>query len=468
MGTKITQLIFEQAKIPCITVTSQLSETKRGSQGFGSTDKSYSTQSKEIAKNAAFENAIDKMVQNQLSNQESTNEDEIPDYLEMSSSNNPIPTSINTENSDIDETGSVTTEPSSNTSINPRAEKIPKDHQCNDTQENATKIRSDDSPTPPILPVEKLNSSTPNHIQFSRDFVAQATGYHKSNMLLKYFEIVAKDTVSIEKPEKSEIPIDGEVPTLRSSKRNKVPSKLPKNFSDVWHMDIVYGPCTAIGGIKYALLLIDKKTRKCYIYGLKNMKTSIKSALQKFVNDVQVKPKLIRTDFDNRLMGGAARTYLEEQKIRVEAAPPKRQHQNGLVERRWQSILTMARNWLRNELLPSTFWFFAIKRGCEIMNILPTKHEKGKISTPFENVHNEKVDYRQLFPIFKKAYVKTEKRTGGKHKNSYYTHTIKAICVGTCPDSDSLLFIIQPPNKSFLLQMDIVLTFVYQLDLNLT
>ena len=167
-------------------------------------------------------------------------------------------------------------------------------------------------------------------------------------------------------------------------------------------------------------------------------------------------------------MGGAARTYLEEQKIRVEAAPPKRQHQNGLVERRWQSILTMARNWLRNELLPSTFWFFAIKRGCETMNILPTKHEKGKFSTPFENVHNEKVDYRQLFPIFKKAYVKTEKRTGGKHKNSYYTHTIKAICVGTCPDSDSLLFIIQPPNKSFLLQMDTVLTFVYQLDLNLT
>ena len=122
--------------------------------------------------------------------------------------------------------------------------------------------------------MEKLNSSTPNHIQFPRDFVAQATGYHKFNMLLKYFEIVAKDTVSIEKPEKSEIPIDGEVPTLRSSKRNKVPSKLPKNFSDVWHMDIVYGPCTAIGGIKYALLLIDKKTWKCYIYGLKNIKTS--------------------------------------------------------------------------------------------------------------------------------------------------------------------------------------------------
>ena len=106
----------------------------------------------------------------------------------------------------------------------------------------------------------------------------------------------------------------------------------------------------------------------------------------------------------------------------------------------WQSILAMARNWLHNELLPSNFCFFAIKRGCEIMNILPTKHEKGNVSTPYENVHHEKVDYRQLFSIFKKADVKTEQQQDGSHKNSYVSHTIKAICVGTCPDSDSLLF----------------------------
>lgn len=84
----------------------------------------------------------------------------------------------------------------------------------------------------------------------------------------------------------------------------------------------------------------------------------------------------------------------------MEAAPPKRQHQNGLVERKWQSILTMARNWLTAELLPTKYWFFALKRAVEIMNILPTKHEGGIVSTPFEYVHNKKVDYRQLFPIF--------------------------------------------------------------------
>ena len=81
------------------------------------------------------------------------------------------------------------------------------------------------------------------------------------------------------------------------------------------------------------------------------------------------------------------------------------------------------------------------------MNILPTKHEEGKISTPYENVHNTKVDYRQLFPIFKKAYIKTETAQDGGHKNSYTTQTIKVICVGTCPDSYSLLFYHQQPNE---------------------
>ena len=139
-------------------------------------------------------------------------------------------------------------------------------------------------------------------------------------------------------------------------------------------------------------------------------------------------------------MGGSTKKLLRDNKIRIEAAPPKRQHQNGLVERKWQSILTIARNWLTQELLPTKYWFFALKRATEIMNILPTKHEGGIVSTPFEYVHNKKVDYRQLFPMFKKAYVKIETGESGGHRNSYKTQTIKTICVESCPISDGLLF----------------------------
>ena len=97
------------------------------------------------------------------------------------------------------------------------------------------------------------------------------------------------------------------------------------------------------------------------MYALKDLKDSIKDALSQFILDVGTKPKLLRTDFDKKLIGGKIKQFLREKHIRLEAAPPKRQHQNGLVERKWQSIISMARNWLTAELLPTKYWFFAIK-----------------------------------------------------------------------------------------------------------
>ena len=72
--------------------------------------------------------------------------------------------------------------------------------------------------------------------------------------------------------------------------------------------------------------------------------------MQQFVTDVGIKPKVIRTDFDKKLIRGPAKEFLDEQSIQVEGAPPKRQHQNGLVERAWQSAVIMARNWLKSSL----------------------------------------------------------------------------------------------------------------------
>ena len=55
-----------------------------------------------------------------------------------------------------------------------------------DIHKTNTETNHDSEVTLPILPTEKLNSSKPNQVRLSRDFIAQATGYHKSNLLLKY------------------------------------------------------------------------------------------------------------------------------------------------------------------------------------------------------------------------------------------------------------------------------------------
>ena len=100
----------------------------------------------------------------------------------------------------------------------------------------------------------------------------------------------------------------------------------------------------------------------------------------------------------------------------------------------------MARNWLTSSLLPSKYWWFAIKRAVEIMNIMPCSHLKKGITTPHEFVFGKKVDYRVLFPMFSVAYVKQPRETGGSHKQKIRTKSLKCIVVGSDTKTNGLQF----------------------------
>ena len=82
----------------------------------------------------------------------------------------------------------------------------------------------------------------------------------------------------------------------------------------------------------------------------------------------------------------------------------ERQNQNGLVERNWCSIVRMAIAWLTDSQLPSSFWWHAVKRACEVSNYLPIK-ANDKITTPFYLTHHKLPDLRTLFPMFSVAYL---------------------------------------------------------------
>jgi hypothetical protein len=82
----------------------------------------------------------------------------------------------------------------------------------------------------------------------------------------------------------------------------------------------------------------------------------------------------------------------------VNAAPPGRQSQNGLVERHWRTITAMSRNWLSSAQLPPIFWYFAVKRAAEVTNYLPVKIDDKQL-TPLELVYGIKPDLRNLFPM---------------------------------------------------------------------
>jgi hypothetical protein len=88
---------------------------------------------------------------------------------------------------------------------------------------------------------------------------------------------------------------------------------------------------------------------------------------------------------------------------------PYSPQQNGVVERRNQTIVGMARNMLKAKGVPVTFWGEAVSTAVFILNRSPTKILKGM--TPFEAWHGRKPDVSFLCTFGCMGHVK-ETRPG--------------------------------------------------------
>jgi len=102
-------------------------------------------------------------------------------------------------------------------------------------------------------------------------------------------------------------------------------------------------------------------------------------------------------------------------------------------------MVAMARNWLASAELPSSFWFYAVKRAAEVCNYFPYKLEDGSFSTPFELAHHTKPDLCILFRLFALAAVRRE-RIGDSTLNKFDSQSIPMIAIGCCPVSNGLPF----------------------------
>jgi hypothetical protein len=161
----------------------------------------------------------------------------------------------------------------------------------------------------------------------------RAIGFQNSTALIKNIHKLGNKSVTIQNLPRVKQIDPGEMASMSSSRRNTNATTMPLAYSYICHMDIGYGPSTAIGGIRYTLLLVNKYSHYKFVYGLKNLTTSLLTAIKMFMNDSGVCPSLIRTDFDHKLIGGSVAQYLKEDvNVRLKSSPPYRQHQNGLVE----------------------------------------------------------------------------------------------------------------------------------------
>ena len=155
-------------------------------------------------------------------------------------------------------------------------------------------------------------------------------------------------------------------------------------------MELVHGdlcgpisPATP-GGRCYFLLLVNDTTRYMWVALLttKDMAADAIKHLQA-VAEKQSGKKLqtLHTDNEWEFTVGEFTAYCAEEGIQRHYSAPYSPQQNGVVERRNQTVVAMARALLKQRGLPERFWGEAVVTAVHLLNRAPTKALQGM--TPY-------------------------------------------------------------------------------------
>ena len=114
--------------------------------------------------------------------------------------------------------------------------------------------------------------------------------------------------------------------------------------------------------------------------------------------------KALRTDRGGEFNSGVFTVYCNEHGIKHNRIAPWTPQQNGVVKRRNQSVVEMARCLLKSMQVPGRFWGEAVTVAVYLLNRAPTKSLNGK--TPFEAWFGKKPGVRHLRTFGCMAYAK--------------------------------------------------------------
>ena len=153
-------------------------------------------------------------------------------------------------------------------------------------------------------------------------------------------------------------------------------------------------------GRRYFLLLVDDATRYMWVALL-----TTKGAAADAIKHLQAaaekrsgkKLRTLRTDNGREFTVAEFAAYCAEEGIQRHYSAPYTPQQNGVVERRNQTVVAMARALLKQRGLPARFWGEAVVTAVHLLNRAPTKALKGV--TPYEAWHGKapEVGYLRTF-----------------------------------------------------------------------
>ena len=157
-------------------------------------------------------------------------------------------------------------------------------------------------------------------------------------------------------------------------------------------------------------------------------------------------PKRFHADFDKKLIGGKALKWILSNKSNIIAAPAGRQSSNGLAERTWRTIITMARAFITEKQVGREFWYYAIRHSAMMINQVPGRLGR-KLTTPYELVHGTKPQSETWFELFSVGYF-NHQTDNAESRSTSQAKTLDGIAVGRDDRSNTILFY-NPITKSY-------------------
>ncbi|KAK3133143.1 hypothetical protein QOZ80_6AG0532910 [Eleusine coracana subsp. coracana] len=181
------------------------------------------------------------------------------------------------------------------------------------------------------------------------------------------------------------------------TKQRRFPFPQQTSFRAKERLELVHGdlcgpvtPATP-GGRRYFLLLVDDLSRYMWVMVLGSKgeaADAIRRAQAAAEAECGRKLRVLRTDNGGEFTAAEFAAYCAEEGIQRHYSAPYSPQQNGVVERRNQTVVGMARALLKQRGMPAVFWGEAVVTAVYILNRSPTKALDGK--TPYEAWHGRK------------------------------------------------------------------------------
>lgn len=170
---------------------------------------------------------------------------------------------------------------------------------------------------------------------------------------------------------------------------------------DLFHADLCgqVRPPT-VGGKSFFLLVVDDFSRYMWIELLRSKDEALaclKRIKQRAEVDQEGRLKALRIDRGGEFNSVSFAIFCNEHGIKHYTTTPYSPQQNGVVERRNQTVVEMARCMLKSKGVPSKYWGEAVTTAVYLLNRSPTKSVQDK--TPYEAWHGKKpqVDHLRTF-----------------------------------------------------------------------